>query len=274
MYIEGEAGDTTGDSTDLRVVVDGQEYTGETNHDFSGDGTPDSVLLETDDGYLVFTDSDGDGEADLLVEYDEHGNVTGTAGYDQASGGWVASDPERTLEGNPRLDIGELPAGEPFDDASYSGDSILVRTPGGPMDVGAPTEDMNGDGVADTSVVVTEDDVVLVVSDVDGDGDADLIAEFHADGTVVLAEHTGGGEWVVVEQGGLDAQGQYVPDTGHHGAVPSGSDEEWGDEATDARARYDVTASVGGSAVPVAGASAPSGDASGESPEVAQAHWA
>ena len=55
---------------------------------------PDTVVVESDSGgYIAFTDVDHDGDADLMVELDEHGAVQGAARFDQTTGEWVPVDP-------------------------------------------------------------------------------------------------------------------------------------------------------------------------------------
>jgi hypothetical protein len=59
----------------------------------------DTVVVESDNGgYLAFTDADHDGDADLMVELDEHGAVQGAARFDQTTGEWVPVDPSELDE--------------------------------------------------------------------------------------------------------------------------------------------------------------------------------
>ncbi|APU17959.1 MULTISPECIES: DUF6802 family protein [Actinoalloteichus] len=231
MYIEdadGSADTTATADTDLKVTVDGEEYTAEANYDMNGDGINDSVVIESDEGYAVFSDVDGDGDADLLVKLDENGDVTSAAGYDEAAGDWVGTDVEDAIGGS---GTGVPTDGQ--DDYSRTGDDVdvtadgapmIVETPSGGVEAGPPTEDLDGDGVLDTAVVTGDDGTILVVSDVDGDGEADMIGEFGADGRVVVSEHVGDGEWIITESGRLDAEGNFVPDEGFDTDGGSGID--------------------------------------------------
>lgn len=70
------------------------------------------------------------------------------------------------------------------------------------------TYDLNDDGVEESAVVETDDGGHLAFSDVDGDGDADLMSMFDSDGELVsqarFDEYSG--EWIAVDPG--DAQQQ------------------------------------------------------------------
>ncbi|GAA1250109.1 hypothetical protein GCM10009676_40900 [Prauserella halophila] len=54
---------------------DGDVEVGPATIDTNEDGTNDTAIVETEDGdTIAFTDADGDGEADIAVVIDEHGN--------------------------------------------------------------------------------------------------------------------------------------------------------------------------------------------------------
>ncbi|ASO23103.1 hypothetical protein FHR81_003765 [Actinoalloteichus hoggarensis] len=279
MYIEdaGGSADTTATTdTELKVTVDGEEYTAEADYDMNGDGINDSIVIESDEGYAVFTDVDGDGDADLLVKLDENGEATSAAGYDESTGDWVSTDLDDAIGGTGVDEVGDQhQTGDDSDVLTGDGAPMIVETPHGPVEAGPPTEDLDGDGVPDTATIVGEDGTILVVSDVNGDGEADLIAEFRADGTVVVSEHTGDGEWIVTESGRIDSQGDFVPDPGFgpgDGAGPgvgeeaggrggsfssavsddaAWADDAWADDADEAETNvaaarsYDVSAAFG-----------------------------
>ncbi|NHD16290.1 MULTISPECIES: DUF6802 family protein [Actinopolyspora] len=191
MYVE----DTGSGDGDIRINVDGAEYTAEANHDLDQNGVDETVAVLTDDGYLAYTDSDSDGAADVMRTVDEQGNVVERARFDEVSGEWVPEQPD----GSPRQD--------PRDDAG--GQAMVVDTPRGDREVGPPTEDTNNDGRPDTAVVDTDGGQMLV-TDVNGDGAADQMVRINDSGEVTVAKHTGDGEWTVVDQGSFDGSGQYA----------------------------------------------------------------
>ncbi|GAB2654639.1 hypothetical protein GCM10027271_11340 [Saccharopolyspora gloriosae] len=192
MYIE----ETGAGDGDIKVTVEGAEYTAEANYDLDGDGVDDAVTIMTDDGYVAYVDEDADGRADIMQTVDAEGAVVGQARYDAASGDWVAEQPQQhPVDDDPR---------------EQGGASMVIDTPGGEQQVGPATEDTDNDGRADTAVVTTETGTMLV-TDVDGDGSADQLVEIGNTGEVTITHHTGAGQWTVVEQGRLDQQGQYTP---------------------------------------------------------------
>lgn len=82
------------------VVIDGQDYPVAEMLDVDGDGNPDTAVVESDSGgYIAFTDVDHDGDADLMVELDEHGVVLSAARFDQTTGEWVPVDPGDLSDG-------------------------------------------------------------------------------------------------------------------------------------------------------------------------------
>lgn len=190
MYLE-EQGSGDGDIT---IPVDGAEYTAEANRDLDGDGVDEAVTIMTDDGFVAYVDSDADGRADVMRHVDTDGVVTGQARFDTASGTWVAEAPEQHT-GDPRP----------------SGESMVLRTPDGPHEIGPATEDTDHDGRPDTAIVATENGTMLA-TDVDGDGRADQLVRITEDGAVTVSQHTGEGEWTVVDRGRLDEQGSFSSD--------------------------------------------------------------
>lgn len=55
---------------------DGDRQVGPATEDTDNDGTPDTAIVETDDGTMLVTDVDGDGSADQMVRVDDQGAVT------------------------------------------------------------------------------------------------------------------------------------------------------------------------------------------------------
>lgn len=204
MYID-ETGAADGE---LKVTVGDEEYTAEATYDLDQDGVDESAVVETDDGgHLAFSDTDGDGEADLMSTFDADGELTSQAEFDEDSGEWIAVDPED--------DRGEQTN-------TNAGKAIVVdMEDGADQNVGPATEDTDGDGRADTAVVKDEDGDTWLFTDADGDGSADLATEITQDGEVTVSKHTGDDEWTQVEHGRIGEDGKYTPD----------GDEAWSDGA-------------------------------------------
>lgn len=203
MYID-ETGSTDGE---LKVTVSDEEYTAEATYDLDQDGVEESAVVETDDGgHLAFSDTDGDGQADLMSTFDADGELTGQAAFDEGSGEWIAVEPsdDHSRETN-----------------TNAGKSIVVDTEdGADQNVGPATEDTDGDGRADTAVVRDEEGDTWLFTDADGDGNADLATEITQDGEVTVSKHTGDDEWTEVEHGRIGEDGKYTPD----------GDEAWSEE--------------------------------------------
>ncbi|MCP2261935.1 hypothetical protein LX15_005662 [Streptoalloteichus tenebrarius] len=244
MYIENDGGDG-----DLKITVDGEEFTAEANYDQDHDGVDDTAMVQTDDGYLAYTDTDHDGDADVLTMLDRQGRVVGQARFDASSGQWV--------------DTGKAGGGgDHRETASRDGSAMVVETRDGERTVGPATEDLNQDGKADTTVVRDDDGDVILFTDTDGDGDADAATEISKDGKVTIREHQGHGDWKVVEQGHINKDGTYskdafsgndADDAGDAGdaADPAG-DAAWSDAAwSESGTAPAGTGSTGGSAVSV-----------------------
>ncbi|MEU5690680.1 hypothetical protein [Actinosynnema sp. NPDC020468] len=217
MFID-ETGAADGE---LKVTVEDEVYHAEANYDLDHDGVDDSAVVETDDGgHLAFSDTDGDGDADLMTTFDKSGEIVGQARFDASSGEWVAVHPsdDHSEQTN-----------------SNAGRSIVVDTERGQQNVGAATDDTDGDGRADTAVVKDEDGDTWLFTDVDGDGHADLATEVTRDGEVTTSKHTADDQWTEVEHGRIDEHGKYVPD-GRHGALGPDADELWSADGPDGAA--------------------------------------
>lgn len=203
MYID-ETGATDGE---LKVTVGDEEYTAEATYDLDQDGVEESAVVETDDGgHLAFSDTDGDGEADLMSTFDADGELTGQAEFDEDSGEWIAVDPSDDRDQQTNTNAGK--------------DVVVDMEDGNDQNVGPATEDTDGDGRADTAVVKDEDGDTWLFTDADGDGTADLATEITQDGEVTVSRHTGEDEWTEVEHGRIGEDGKYTPD----------SDEAWSGE--------------------------------------------
>lgn len=261
MYVdETGADDTTADDTssqdELTVEVGGEEYEVEENYDYDKDGSNDTAVVQTEDGYMAFTDTDGDGTADTMVQLDEEGNVTGAAEYDESSGEWTEADPDSV----------EAPSGDGADEGGASskddkdedkkddkgtdatstsskddnaddskdskgsgGEEITVDTKDGDQSAGKAEYDADGDGTNDTAVVTDEDGNTYAFTDSDGDGEADQAIVVEADGDVTISEHTGEDEWTTVETGHINSDGTYESEGSAE--KTSASDSAWNSSA-------------------------------------------
>jgi hypothetical protein len=247
VYVD-EHGDVTDTSTtdtgsdELTVEADGESYEVEENFDFDKDGHNDTAVVETEDGYIAFADTDDDGKADVAVEFDQDGNVVSGAEYNESTGEWTEEDPNKlpTPSGDgadghdSSHDQSQSDGDRDSDDDSdrdidsdrdsddTSDENITVSTPSGEVDAGEASFDTDGDGKNDTAIVTGEDGTTYAFTDEDGDGDADTAVVIEADGDVTVAKNTGGEDWEVVEQGHLNPDGSYESE-GH----ASGSDAAW-----------------------------------------------
>ncbi|HEY0639088.1 MAG TPA: DUF6802 family protein [Pseudonocardiaceae bacterium] len=196
MFIE-ESG------ADLTVTVEGEEYHAEAAVDIDSDGVDDTVVVETDDGAIAFTDTDADGQADLMTQLDADGDIVGQARFDEASGDWVSVEPRDPAD----------PEGSDEQTAGSDSGPMTADTPQGQVEVGVPTHDTDGDGVNDSVVVQDSDGDTVIFTDIDQDGDADFATEITGEGDVTVSENTGDGDWTVIERGHLDEDGRYQRDS-------------------------------------------------------------
>lgn len=209
MYID----ETGGADGEIKVTVEGEEYTAEETYSYHHDGVNDSAIVDTGDGgHLVFTDSHHTGHADLLTTLDSHGNVVSQATYDEHSGEWVAS--------------GTTETGDHQTGGDHRSETIVVDTKDGHKDVGPPTEDTDGDGVPDTAVVRDADGNTWLYTDTHHSGHADLATEITPTGQVIMSERTGDNDWTEVERGHLDRNGQFVPDSQNGASQPVRADHD------------------------------------------------
>lgn len=248
MYVD-EHGDDTGTTTDtdsgndeLTVEVDGETYEVEENEDFDHDGHNDTAVVSNEDGYIAFADTDGDGTADVAVEFDKDGNVVTGAAYDESSGEWVEEDVhglptpsgDGADEGDHGRDADSRDDGHDddktdTDKTDRDNESITVETPDGEVDAGEAKYDTDGDGTNDTAIVTDPDGTTYAFTDTDHDGTADTAVVIEADGDVTVAENTGGDDWKVVEEGHLKPDGSYESESGSTERPDASADEVWVD---------------------------------------------
>lgn len=200
MYIDNGGAD----GHELKIEVDGHEYTAEETESYHHDGVMDTAEVDGDDGgHVDYTDTDHDGTADLATKYDADGHVVSTSHYDAGTGQWTQA-------------------------SAGGGETITVDTEHGEQNVGPATADTTGSGHNDTAVVTDAEGNTVLYTDTDGDGKADYAMEIDANGQVTISEHTGEHQWTQIEHGHLDDSGKYQKDS-PQGAMQFGSDDQsWG----------------------------------------------
>jgi hypothetical protein len=239
VYIDnGDAGD----SGEIKIDVDGHEFTEQENFSAEQSGLLDGYEVDTADGdHLAYLDTDHDGNADEVVEYDQQGDEISSAHFDADSGKWLDDSSGDTGGGgtdSPSTETGH---------GGGTGETISVDTANGDVTAGQATVDSGNTGTPDTAVVHDAQGDTILYTDTNHDGQADVATEISPDGHVVTAEHTGDHQWTEVETGHLDSDGQYhkdgdasgsftppvgPPAGGSGGGAPSGvqdtaSDEHW-----------------------------------------------
>jgi hypothetical protein len=207
--------------------------------DMDGDGTPDTAVVRNDDGSTTgFTDRNGDGEADQITQISADNQVTisiadGNGGWTVAatghldpsgefveddgsgSGGSDGTDGTGSADGtdggdNLVADVGDAgqnDAGQP--DGALAA-IVYTDANGQSYELGAPTEDFDGDGTADTVVTTLANGTVVGYSDVDGDGQTDQVTQIDPDGTVTIGVPDGNGGWEEAATGHLGPNGEFV----------------------------------------------------------------
>jgi hypothetical protein len=199
VYIDNHGGD----GHELKIEVDGHEYTAEETESYHHDGTMDTADIDGDDGgHVAYTDTDHDGTADLATKYDANGNVVGESHYNASTGQWSQSP--------------------------TASETITVDTDHGAQNVGPATADTTNSGHNDTAVVTDADGNTFMYTDTDGDGKADYAMEIDAKGQVTISEHTGEHQWTEIEHGHIDGSGNYQKD-GSESLLQFGADDQsWG----------------------------------------------
>jgi hypothetical protein len=236
VYIDDGTAD---DSGELNIDVDGHEYAEQENFSYDHDGVVDSVAVDTaDGGQLVYSDGDHDGTADLVTEYDQHGDVTQQAHYDDASGRWIDSTGDTGLAA-----------------VSHGTGTVTVDTPAGEVNIGPATVDTDNDGTPDTTVVHDANGDTILYTDSHGTGQADVATELTPDGQVITADHTGEHEWAQTQHGILgddgplhDTAAPFTPEVGAD-AVPvpdAAGDEHWAGDRSGWAAAFSTTGSAQG----------------------------
>jgi len=242
---------------------------GTATYDADDDGVADSVIIGQEDMTLLFTDEDGDGEAEGVRAFDGEGNEvdprTGapvepqgdsSPGEDSGDTGpgteQVGTDPGEevgtTTTGDDSGGPGGTDPGESSDDptgtstagSTPAGEITVVADDGSTVPLGPPTADMDNDGVPDTAVVKADDGTTTGFTDRDGDGQADQMTRIDGQGNVTIAVVDDDGKWQVEVTGKIDESGTFVPDSGS--PANDGTETGSSDASTTADADYDESA--------------------------------
>lgn len=222
---------------------------GEPKYDMNGDGAPDTVVVERDGTMYQYSDTDGDGRADQLLRVhtaDRTAEILQDHGH-----GWQV-----TVHGNIGADGDFVPAGQQpsagaapagHHDAPGVAPHIELTAPGiDGMDLGAPDQDLDGDGVAESVAVRAEDGHLLIVSDTDADGVADHLVDVDPDtGEAHWMTIGADGQWTETQHGHVDAHGALVVD-GH----TAGGGQQPTDGPDKMANAEQVTVSVNGQEIP------------------------
>ncbi|MET3805645.1 hypothetical protein ABIB25_002649 [Nakamurella sp. UYEF19] len=235
---------------DIAVAADGHYIdAGPAKYDLDGDGRAETAVVQADGRIIQVSDTDGDGRADEMLQVDtathqaailtDDGSgkwEVAATGHIGADGGFVeehtagvtaSSDP--AAQAHPTSDTHPPPttpsttepsSTEPsgtHGDTGHAPDIVYVATNGAQVDLGAPKEDLDGDGVPESVAVRTDDGHVLVLSDTNADGHPDQVIQIDpASGEAIWAVPDGHGGWEVVQTGHVQADGSLVIDpTGH-----------------------------------------------------------
>lgn len=236
---------------DIAVAADGHYIdAGPAQYDLDGDGHAETAVVEADGRIIQVSDTDGDGRADEMLQVDKATHraailtddgsgkwEVAATGHIGADGGFVEEDsagvtassdpssaahptsgahPQTTQPSTAEPSTTDPSGSDPEGDAAHPPD--IVYTAGGTQtDLGAPTEDLDGDGVPESVAVRTGDGHILVLSDTDADGRPDQVIQIDpASGEAMWAVPDGHGGWDVVQTGHVESDGSLVVDaTGH-----------------------------------------------------------
>ncbi|MGI8415795.1 MAG: DUF6802 family protein, partial [Nakamurella sp.] len=233
-------GDLPADAGGLQVVDTGGGTIelGEPTLGSTGD-QPDSVVAYTGSGAEVYSDLDGDGHVDQILRVGLDGHLaawsldagsewqlTSTGAMD--AGGHIELWPADThIGGGAQSDAAPSDIAQsdpaPSDPAADAAPVVTIPGAAGTEFTGPATYDANGDGVADTVVVHSQDGSVTSATDSDGDGVADQITVAAADGQVTVSQNDGDGNWHVVATGTVNSDGSISLDGDATASVPAPS---------------------------------------------------
>lgn len=184
---------------------------GEPQYDMDGDGTPETALVERDGKILQYSDTDGDGRADQLLQISTD-DRSATILVDHGDGWEIEATGRIGQDGDFVPDDGATPVGLPLVDAPPA---IGVTVPGSTVavTVGPPDQDIDGDGVAESVAVRAPDGHLLIVSDIDADGTADQMIDVDQEsGRVSWMTLDDDGGWVVAQHGHVTPEGDLEVD--------------------------------------------------------------
>lgn len=196
------------------LVVDtgsGVVDVGAPTYDLDHDGTPETAVVESDNRIVQVTDVDGDGHADRMLAVDRDTHEAAIL-VDNGAGDWqVVATGHLDYAGDFVPD--EQGTATPVDHPTDQPDIVYQAADGTETDLGAPSQDLDGDGVNESVAVRTGDGSLLIFSDADHDGSPDqLIKVDPSTGAAVWAVPDGNGGWTVVQTGHVDESGSLVVD--------------------------------------------------------------
>ena len=199
----------------IAVASDGHYVdAGAPKYDLDDDGQAETAVVQEDDRVIQVSDTDGDGRADEMLQVDI---VTQQAAVmtDDGSGNWALAatghlNSDGRFEEDSALERGT--AGSPAS-AHHPPGVTFTSVNGTRIDLGAPKEDLDGDGVAESVAVRTESGGILMLSDTNADGQPDqLIQVDPKTGAATWAVPDDHGGWQVVQTGHLQADGSLLID--------------------------------------------------------------
>jgi len=199
----------------IAVASDGHYVdAGPAKYDLDGDGRAETAVVQQDGRVIQVSDTDEDGRADEMLQVD---TMTHQAAVmtDDGSGGWALAATGH-IDSDGRFEDGSAPGQVPAGrqaSAHHHPDLWVTGANGTRIDFGAPKEDLDGDGVAESVAVRTEAGEILMLSDTDADGEPDqLIQVDPRTGAATWAVPDDHGGWQVVQTGHLQADGSLLVD--------------------------------------------------------------
>jgi hypothetical protein len=188
--------------------------------DLSSSGDPDdldSTTAVSADGATigVYTDHDGDGTVDQIIDVNADGSYTLYVQDDHddwgiGQTGHITGDGDVVADAYP---VDDAPSEPTLLAQSGSADIVLTGADGTRHELGAPDQDLDGDGVPESVAARTADGDLVIVSDTDHDGIPDQLIQVSADtGQVSWAQPAADGGWVQMHTGHVGADGSLVVD--------------------------------------------------------------
>lgn len=235
--------DANGDGVPDTVVVRSQDGSVTSATDSDGDGVADHITVASADGQVTVSQQDDGGgswhvvaigtvnaDGSISLNGDSTASVPAPS-VDQSATPSRHPSTTDTTDSAATISVdhgdgwqvaaaGHIAADGDFVPAQHGAapDIELTEPDGTAVDLGAPDQDMDGDGVAESVAVHTQDGHLLIVSDSDGDGTADHVIDINSATGAARWITITGGEWTEVEHGHVADDGSLVVDgTGENG---------------------------------------------------------